>query len=278
MPTAKECARLTEFLGIAKPLCRDFRTIRRSDGLLGGAGTLRTADDPAAQPLGVEGSRQQIVDRHAASRHATSDSRDESRKTGACTARQVETLKRHLDAERSDVDDATKAPLRHSIQHFLDQLDRGQHIGCHAGEHRFAVQFPKVAKGRPTVVVDQDIGRRAGGEQCTLALRRTDIGGNRNHIDVPAASDLKGSRLELLYVAAVDCDRDAGLGKGHGTTAAQSFTGCADDGLATAYSQIHWRRLPDSVRIEHMPRPRTLRRAGAQPPNGRSSAREMMCR
>ena len=72
-----------------------------------------------------------------------------------------------------------KRALRHRVDHLLDQFDRHHHVGGDAVEHLLARQFAEIAQRRAGIVVDQDVGLRAGGEQRLLALRRGDVGGHR---------------------------------------------------------------------------------------------------
>src|SRR5450759_4166367 len=100
----------------------------------------------------------------------------------ARAGREIEAGERHLHRARGDVDDTAELALAHRVDHLLDQFYGNNHVGDHAVDHLRARQLAEVAHRRPPVVVDQDVGRGAGGEQRLLTLRRADVGRDRGDL------------------------------------------------------------------------------------------------
>src|SRR5262249_35206367 len=102
------------------------------------------------------------------------------------------------------------------------------------------VEPGKSANGRPAVVVDENVGLGAGGEQRGLAVGRAHVGCDRRHLRVGRAADSVRRRLQPSLVATVDHDLAARLRQSHGTGTAEPGARCAHAGPAAGNSQIHY--------------------------------------
>ena len=105
----------------------------------------------------------------------------------------------------------------------------------------------KIAPRRAAIVVDEDVGRRAGGEERCLARRAADVGDDRLHLDREARGNLGGGRFHRGAVAAVDDDIAARLGKRQRAAATEAAARSANDRLPAGDSQIH--AFPSSLTI-----------------------------
>ncbi len=132
----------------------------------------------------------------------------------------VQTCDGHLDADGRDIDDSPEAAGHHGVNDFLDEFDGRHHVHGDAGKHGLPIQFAKIPERRAAVVVDQNIGRRAGCQQRLLALRGGDIGDHRRDRRPRGSPDFLGALLEQRAVAAIDHQRDAGLGQRAGAARA----------------------------------------------------------
>ncbi len=115
--------------------------------------------------VGFERSRLDGIDGHVVARVSTRGRRQERSEARARARRNVEPGDRRAHGARGDVDDAAELALRHPRQQRLDERDRRQHIGFHAGLNVVARDRVESLKGRAAVVVDEDVGLRAGGDQ-----------------------------------------------------------------------------------------------------------------
>src|SRR3974390_2486750 len=68
----------------------------------------------------------------------------------------------------------------------------------------------RAGRGRPSIVVDQNVGVGAGRKQRLLAFRRREIGGDRSDLHARGGGDLLRGRFEPRGVASVDDDLAAG--------------------------------------------------------------------
>ena len=103
--------------------------------------------------------------------------------------RQIEAGDRCFHRTGGDVDDAAELALRHRVDHLLYELDCHHHVGGDAVEDLLARQFAEIAQRRAAIVVDQDVGLRAGGEQRLLALRCGDVGGDGDDLGLVSRAD-----------------------------------------------------------------------------------------
>ena len=88
--------------------------------------------------------------------------------------------------------------------------------------------------GNVAVVVDENIGCGAGGEQGGLAFGAGDVGDHGLDGDAGGLANLRGGVLEQGAIAAVDDQRYAGFGECAGAGFAESLARCAYDGGASA--------------------------------------------
>ena len=113
-----------------------------------------------------------MIDGHIAVRDRAAHTGEEGCQPGACARRQVETGQGLADGGRSDVDDPAEILIRHMVDNGLDQLDRRDHVHVDAVEDLLRVEIAEAAQRRPAVVVDQDVGRRAGVQDRTAPFGR----------------------------------------------------------------------------------------------------------
>ena len=165
------------------------------------------------EPVGVEGARQQEVDGDVRCRRPSARRRPRS---AVRPARAPEERSRPASGIFTEPDVMlTMRPnfLRTigSID-FLDQLDRHHHVGDDAVDHLLPVELAEIAERRAGIVVHQDVGLRAGGEQRGLAVRRRDVGHHRDDLGAGRLARVRPRvPLRVLAVAAVDHDLAAGL-------------------------------------------------------------------
>ena len=125
-----------------------------------------------------------------------------------------------------------------SITFWISSIGH-HHVGDDAVEHLLAGQLAEIAHRRAGIVVDQDVGLRAGGEQRLLAFGSRDIGDDRDDLGAGTLREFGGSGLQLLGVAPVDHHLAAGFRQCARAGLAEPAARCADDGLAAGNSEIH---------------------------------------
>ena len=239
MHRAQEGASRAEFVGLAEAPRGHSGHARLGGLLLGGARLLRVQFQVRAQPVGVERAGQDVVYGDAVRRDRAGDAGKECGQPRARARRQVEAGERHLHRAGRDVDDAAEFALAHRADHLLDQLDRDDHIGDDAVDHGLPSQVAEILERRAGIVVHQDVGCGAGGKQRLLPVRRSDIGGDRDHLGAGRFGDFGGGGLEPRGVAAVDHHLAAGFGEPEGAGLAEPAARRANDGLAAGNSEIH---------------------------------------
>ena len=127
----------------------------------------------------------------------------------------------------------------HRVDRLLDQLDRHDHVGDDAVDHLLPVELAEIAERRAGIVVDQDVGLGAGGEQRLLAFGRGDVRRDRRDLGAGRLAQFLGGGGEALLVAAVDHDLAAGLGQAVRAGAAEPAARRADDRLAAGNPKVH---------------------------------------
>ena len=94
---------------------------------------------------------------------------------GARAGRNVEAGDRRAHRTRGDVDDPAELSLRHPRRQRLNQRDRRQHVGFDAGEDVLAREGVEGPGGRAAIVVDENVGLRACGEQRRARRRIVEV-------------------------------------------------------------------------------------------------------
>ena len=127
----------------------------------------------------------------------------------------------------------------HRVDRLLDELDGHDHVADDAVDHLLPVELAEIAERRAGIVIDQNIGLRAGGEQRLLAFRRGDIGHHRRDLGAGRLAQFLGGGGEAILVEAVDHDLAAGLGQAVGAGAAEPAARRANDRLAARNPKVH---------------------------------------
>jgi hypothetical protein len=172
----------------------------------------RTISD-SGTPWCSEAARQQIVDGNVLVCYATCNAGNESSKSRACRTRQIEPGKRHFDAEGCDVHDSAESTRRHSIDHFLDEFNGGHHIHGDSGQQRLPIQISEVPEGWATVIIDENIRRRACREQKRLSFGGCDVREYRCHVHLRRQPNFLGGPFKQCSIAPVDYHRSSRLGE-----------------------------------------------------------------
>jgi hypothetical protein len=81
----------------------------------------------------------------------------------------------------------------------------------------------------PVSMVDQNIGRRAGRQQCRLPLLGRHVRDHRRHVRAGGLSNFLGRLVEQRAVTTIDDQGDAGLREREGARPPKPLTRCADD-------------------------------------------------
>src|SRR5450830_1911676 len=112
---AQEGASGTEFVRVAEAAGWCFGHALHADFFRCFAGQFGRADEAAAQTIGFEAARQQVVDGHAALGDVARDAGDESGQPRAGAVGQAEVVARRFDRAAGDVDDTAPAACDHLI-------------------------------------------------------------------------------------------------------------------------------------------------------------------
>ena len=145
------------------------RAVERDAALGGGARETRPLT------VGLERAGLDRIDRHVVGRMRPRRGGQEGGQAGPGAGRDVEPGDRRAHRPRGDVDDPAEPPLRHSRQKRLNERDRRQHVGFHAGQDVLAGDRAERLERRAAVVVDEDIGVGAGGDQRCARRRIVEI-------------------------------------------------------------------------------------------------------
>ena len=219
------------------------------DGLEVLAALARRDPDVAAQPVGVERPRQQVVDGDVVPDGLTRDPGDEAGQPGARTVRQAQRRDRRLDRDRGDVDDAAEAAVDHAVDGRLDELDRGQHVGAERGDPVLAPPVPEIPGRRTARVVDQNVGLWARGEHGGPAFLGRDVGGDGGDRYTGRGPDFVGGGLQRIAVTGIDDHIHPFLRQRHGAAPAEALARGADNRLFVSQSQVHGALPPDVGRL-----------------------------
>ena len=103
-------------------------------------------------------------------------------------------------------------------------------LARNAREPSLLAPLPEIAGRRTTSIVDQDVGVRAGVEQCRAALLGRNVGRHHGDRHVVRGPDLGRGGLQRLTATGVDDQLDAVLGQRHRAGAAQPLARRAHDG------------------------------------------------
>ena len=194
----------------------------------------------AAQPVGVERSRQQAVDGDVVDHGLARDAGDKAGEAGAGAVGQSQHLDRRLHRGRGDVDDAAEFARHHAVHRRLDQFDRGQHVGVDRLDPVVAGPVAEIAGRRAAGIVDQDIRIGTGLQRGLAAGRRGDVAGDFGHGDAGIGLAYFGGGLRQRFGAARgQRDMHAFVGERHRAGASQALAGCAHDGAAAFDPKIH---------------------------------------
>src|SRR5207245_2237089 len=117
---ADERAEVAELRRLAKAARRGGPVAVTHDLLEGPAARLRLDGDGRAQPVGVEGPGEEVVDRDVMGDGLAGEPRDESREAGARPVREPQDVDRVLHGARRDVDDTAEATGDHAVHGRLD--------------------------------------------------------------------------------------------------------------------------------------------------------------
>jgi len=128
--------------------------------------------------------------------------------------------------------------LRHPRQKRLDERNRRQHVRLDTGQDVVPGDRFEGLEGRAAVVIDQDVGVRAGCDQRRPRGRIIEIASNLTNADAGRLANFARRSCELYGIAPVDEDFSPGLSERERTGAAQSFARGADDRLAADNSKI----------------------------------------
>ena len=137
--------------------------------------------DRAAQPVGVEWTRQQGIDGDVVDHGLARDARDKAGEAGARAVGQSQHLDRRLHRGRGDVDDAAELARHHAVDRRLDQLDRRKHVGVDRLDPVVTGPVAEIAWRRATRIVDQDVRIRTGLQRGFTAGGRGDIACHFGH-------------------------------------------------------------------------------------------------
>src|SRR5262245_21424711 len=197
------------------------------------------SNEDRAQPVGLERAGQQGIDGDIMPCDVARDGREESSQPGARAARYFEGYLRHQHAARSNVDDASEFSCYHLVESFLDQLDRRHHAANDALQDLLPADVVIVARRRPQVVGDENVGFRARGKQFALTLRTGNVGGDCRNLGTEHPADVGCRCFGVVAIAAVHNDLASRLCEFLRAGATEPLARRADDGFAASNTKIH---------------------------------------
>src|SRR5438552_12002352 len=203
------------------------------------AARLRLNGDGRAQPVSVEGPREEVVDRDVVADGLAREPRDEAREPGARSVREPQDVDGVLHGARRDIDDAAEAASDHAVHGRLDQEDRRDHVRVERLDPGVAVPLAEVAGRRTARVVDEDVGRRAGREPRRARGLGRDVAGDGGHADARGVADLFRGRLEHVLRAGHHRDVHALAGERHSARLSQPTARGADDRVPALDPEVH---------------------------------------
>jgi hypothetical protein len=209
--------------------------------LLGADATLlRLCLRGAAQPVGIEGSRQQPVDGDVIDHGLARDAGDKAGEAGAGAVGQAQDLDRRLHRGGSNVDDAAEFARHHAVHCRLDQFDRGEHVGIERLDPVVAGPVAEIAGRRTAGIVDQDVRIGTGLEDGFAAGLGGDVADDLGHRHAGANfTYFSGGFRQRFGAARGHRDMHAFIGQRHRTGPSQALGGCAHDGAAAFDPKIH---------------------------------------
>src|ERR1700722_6366536 len=199
----------------------------------------RRARKASFLPVGFKRSRLDRVDGHVVAREQPRRGRKERGQPGARARRDVETGDRRPDRTRGDVDDSAKLALGHARRERLHQRDRCEHVGLDALEDILAVDLAETLIWRPTVVVDQNVGVRADGDQFRTRRGMVEIAMDLANLDFRRLPQFVCRPIKGLFVPSVEHDQASSFRQRLGARATQAFARRANDRFPSCDSQFH---------------------------------------
>ena len=138
----------------------------------------RGAREARLLPVGLERAGLDRIDRDVVARIEPRRRCEERGQAGPGARRDVEASDRRANRTRGDVDDSAELALDHAGRQRLNQRDRGQHVRFDPLEDILALDLVERLVRRAAVVVDQNVGVRAGGDQLRARRRIVQIAGD----------------------------------------------------------------------------------------------------
>src|SRR5436309_4471070 len=236
---ADERAELAELRRVAEATGGGGSVPVTHDFLDGATARLGLDGDGRAQPVGVEGAGQEVVDRDVVADGLAREPRDEPREPGARSVREPQDVDGVLHGARRDIDDAAEAARDHGVHGRRDEEDPREHVRVERLDPSVAVPLAEVAGRRTTRVVDEDVGRWARGEQRRAPGLGRDVAGDGGHADARGIADLFRGRLEHVLRAGHHRDVHALAGERHGARLSQPTARGADDRVPAPDPEVH---------------------------------------
>src|SRR4030095_7125891 len=174
-------------------------------------------------PVGVERSRQQVVDRDVVARDAAREAGDKTGEAGTRTIGHDEKLYRRLHGPRGDVDDAAELARDHAVDRRLDELDRRQHVRVERADPRGAIPIAEITRRRAARIVDEDVGLPTGGKRLFTALGCGDVARDPSDYAPDGSADFGGGRAKHVLVAGDDGNFATRMRERGGGARAQAF-------------------------------------------------------
>ena len=166
------------------------------------AGFRRELAQAVGLAVGEERTGQQVVDRDVVLRDLAREAGDEAGEPCAGAVGQAEMRERRLDRSRRDVDDAAEPrAIMPSTTARISMIGVTM-LSLTALLPRGFVPVAKIADRRAAGVVDEDVGRRAGGQHRGAALGGRDVGGDADDRRRRVAPDLVGRRVQRVGAGA----------------------------------------------------------------------------
>ena len=178
---AHKRAQIAEFGRVTEPAGRVCLAPAGDNVIQVLAGFFRRRELGLAQAVGIERSRQNIVDGDVVNHRRARQAGDKSGQPGARAIGQAQDIDGRLDGNRGDIDDAAELAFHHAVDRRLDQENGAEHVGVERGDPVVAVPIPEITGRWPTGIVDENIGRAAFFENGGAALFGGDIGDHRSN-------------------------------------------------------------------------------------------------